>query len=504
MKNVQRIITRIRYEAPLLFILFVIALLLRSLYVLNNHISFHYDMARDAFTAQQIWLNHDLKIIGPPSSFAGFFHGVLYYYLIAPFYMLGNGNPQYPSLFLAFLNCLTIFPLFLLAKKVIKSPRWALLSVVLYAFSYEAIQYGPWLSNPGPALLFITLFFLGLFYWQEDKHWGLPLAVFSAAIATQFQLFLFYLLILIPIFSYVFKISTPKKYKWSALFLGLLGLSTYFIAIIKFGTLGTTLSSVFKLLLNQNETQNQFTGYLFNYVNRIANLFTNNYFPVNVFLGGLLGIFVFLSCRKNKFLLFILLSGFIIYFFGGHNSNYGNIGFLVPSVLGVSYMLSNLSPRYRIIGAIVGLIIIANTFSLISRLSMGQSLLVIPKDMILSKQLQLIDTTYKIANGAPFSINSSTLPSRVNTTWAYLYSWYGKNKYGYLPDYYGHDQIDLPGDKLLNQQHDPLPLSFLIIEPNIGIPTYIRDWELNEENGKTITVKEYNYGELTLQLRTPR
>lgn len=63
-----------------------LAFILRIIFIPSSALSFHYDMSRDAFEAQKIIKDGDLKILGPPTSTPGLFHGPLYYYLIAPFY----------------------------------------------------------------------------------------------------------------------------------------------------------------------------------------------------------------------------------------------------------------------------------------------------------------------------------------------------------------------------------------------------------------------------------
>lgn len=150
------------------------------------------------------------------------------------------------------------------------------------------------------------------------------------------------------------------------------------------------------------------------------------------------------------------------------------------------------------------LILLANLYSINKILPMGQVSLVIPQDMLLSRQLQLIDKTYQLALGQPFSINTLTLPSWTNTTWSYLYSWYGFNKYGYIPEFYGRDQIGMPGENSLKRTTQPRQIAFFIMEPVDGIPLYVYNSEIEAENGKTLLVNEYKYDAITLQQRIPK
>ena len=195
----------------MIFLLVILAFVLRILFIFQGGVSFHYDMARDAYEAEQIWKNHNLKILGPPTSTPGLYHGVLYYYLIAPFYSLSQGDPRAVAIFLSFINSLVIIPIVLLAKDLFKSNKWAYLAGFLFVVSFEGTQYAPWISNPTPAALTIALFFLFLRLWQKGKNYALYFAVFSAALSIQFQFFLIYLFLLIPIFGILFKIKIGTK-----------------------------------------------------------------------------------------------------------------------------------------------------------------------------------------------------------------------------------------------------------------------------------------------------
>jgi len=129
----------------------------------------------------------------------------------------------------------------------------------------------------------------------------------------------------------------------------------------------------------------------------------------------------------------------------------------------------------------------------------GATLFAIQKDMLLSKELALIDYTYQEAAGKEFSINSLTSPLYINIVWSYLYKWYGLPKYGYLPSFHGHDQVGQVD--ALTQISKPEKISFLILEPMGGIPSQYLDMTLGEENVKTGVVGEQSFGELRVQKR---
>lgn len=488
-----------------IFILIVLAFLLRIAFLSQGAISFHYDMARDAFAAREIWQDHNLKILGPPTSTPGLYHGVLYYYLLAIPYGIGGGNPTVAAIFLSLLSSLTIIPIFIIAKEIFKDKKWAFIAGLLFAVSFEATQYGPWLSNPNPAMLTVSIFFLGLWFWLKGKAWGLYTCALAAALSAQFQFFLIYLFFLLPIFRYLFNIKTTRKQVGYSFLFGVLGFLNFLVAAIKFNSFQNIIYGFFNISVStQIDFRTKFTDLALNYLDNYVTLFINNFLPINIFLGGILGLAVLYAIRKQKFILFCLLSNFPIFIFGGHSNAYANVGLVTPAILGVIVLLQNLWRANKWFGIVlISLILFSNLFTIYKNAPNGQITLVIPDGMILKNQLALVDATYSKASGQPFSINTLTLPLWTNTTWAYLYSWYGREKYGYIPSFYGRDQVGLLGEKDLKKIEKPLDLSFFIIEPYDGIPANFYNGEIETENSKTISLSEKNFGVIRLQQRKP-
>ncbi len=488
-----------------MLILVILAFVVRILFIFSGGVSFHYDMARDAFEAKEIWQDYNLKIQGPPTSTPGLFHGVFYYYLIASFYLLGQGDPRIVAVFLSLLNSLVIIPIVILANNLFRSKKWALLSGFLFVVSFEATQYAPWISNPAPAVLTIALFFLGLYWWQRQKNYGLYLAVLSAVLSAQFQFFLVYMLLLLPLFGIIFRIRTSVKAIGLSLTIVLSGLLTFIVAAVKF----QTITQILKGFLNVGEAgpidfRTQFAESLLNYLNRFTEIFIFNFFPTNVFIGGILALVVLYAIRRERLLLFFLFSNLPIFMFGGHTNTYANVGLVVPAILSLTLFLRNIwKIDKRFVYLIIGLSLISNLVTIFKINPEGQIILVIPNGMNLKNEFKLIDETYKIAAGEKFSVNTITLPLWTNTTWAYLYDWYGKGKYGYVPQFLGHDQIGLLGAGALRKIDKPLNRSFLIIEPTEGIPPRFYSEELDTENSRTRLTKEINYGSIKLQVRAP-
>jgi len=139
--------------------IFILTFVLRVLYLPKNSLTFGYDQARDAIVSQQI-LKGDLKIQGPPASTPGLYHGVFYYYLLAPAYLIGHGSPVIVAYWIAFLNSLTVFIVFYLGYLLTKKTWVGFSASFLFAISFEATQYATWLSNPTIGIWTVPLIYL--------------------------------------------------------------------------------------------------------------------------------------------------------------------------------------------------------------------------------------------------------------------------------------------------------------------------------------------------------
>ena len=158
---------------------------------------FSYDQARDAFTILDL-LRGDLKIQGPPTSTRDFFHGVLYYYVVAPGYFFGHGSPIIAAVWLSAINSLGIFISYFMALRLLNNHFWAGITALLIALSYEQTQYAIYLANTALAPLSVPLIYFGLWLWRHQKNAG-PLLT-GLALGLSFQanfIFIYHLVVVI-------------------------------------------------------------------------------------------------------------------------------------------------------------------------------------------------------------------------------------------------------------------------------------------------------------------
>ena len=470
----------------LLVIIFLLAFFLRAQYSQSGNVVFSFDQARDAYTVGDL-LRGDLKIQGPPTSTRDFFHGVLYYYVIAPGYWLGHGSPLIAAYWLAFVTSLGVFLVYFITR----SPWLAL----LYAVSYEQTQYATYLSNTSLAVLTVPLFYLGLWQWLQGKKWGPAVAGLGLGLSIQANIFMAYHLPEVLIFALFKKISITKDSLSKFIFSALLATSAMLISEIKFGF--PSRSGLVHLLSR--------TGYAADFsreantaVELFGRLFSLNLLPQLPQLGvaiGVLLIAAFLLRRPRPrwwpIVVFGLFSWIPVLAFGGISSPYITAGLFILVLFllrGASFIL-------------ISIFLISNLLYLSGHISARQNLFSIQKDMIISQELAAVDYIYREAEGQPISLNTATVPLFINTTRSNLYNWYGQTKYEYLPYWHGRSQAGSLGDNL---SRPPIGVKkyFMLIEPTQGLPEDIINNYLDEEKKYSTFNHFAQFGDITVQNRT--
>lgn len=153
-----------------IFLILTIALLLR-VYNINTLLGFYYDQGRDALKIWDLWHKGDLFLVGPTTGIAGILRGPYYYYLIAPFYLLGKGDPVFPSIFLSLTTVAAVYFTYYLGVKI-QDKKTGLIAAFISAVSFNIVMASRWLSNPTPMLL-LSVFLVWMFLLvTEGKKWG--------------------------------------------------------------------------------------------------------------------------------------------------------------------------------------------------------------------------------------------------------------------------------------------------------------------------------------------
>lgn len=479
-----------------LFLIFLLAISLRFLYFPSN-IYFGFDQARDAFAAKEVAAG-DIRLVGPPTSAPGLFHGPLYYYLFAPVYKLSAGNPVGISAVLRVVNALGVFLVFYIAYLMF-GKKSAFVASFLYAISFEQTQFAIYVNHPSLGVFSVLLFYLGLakLIFQKDSRGWLILAL-GLGLSLQFEFVLIILLPILFIFLCLFMRRMPRPNVIQALtslgiFVGLI--SSFVIAELKFG------QGSLPLILNMASSQSTISP-ITNFLSILTRSFQDNIIYVSsstaLILWSILVVWLF-SKKKNIQLVFIILwtlGGVLPYI---HNTNtlplyYHAMGASIGLLILVAYFLSK-----KVI--LISLLLISNLYLITTHNPYGSlPSFNVQSGMLLNHELQVIDYIYKQAGGGPFLINALTMPLYVNTTWSYLFNlrtnrlpvWGGKLASGY------------PGEKifLVNSNRSSLPnLQFLIIEPTRGIDEKIINDFIREENYFSRVTEEKSFGRFVVQTR---
>lgn len=503
-----------------LFFIFFIAIFLRFLFFPSN-VYFGFDQARDAYSSLEILHGH-LKLVGPPTSISGLFHGPLFYYIWAPFYGLFKGDPVGIAAFLRVANAFGVLIVFFIGWSLFNK-YVGLISAFLFAISFEQTQYSLDFGNPSLSVLTVMLIYLGLSLLVfKRKGYGLVLATVGLGLSIQFEFGLIYLfapflLILLLLKEDLRRLD--KKYWLYSVAAFLITTATFFISaakfhlnifatsVLSFGILATTSGKSFGIPFN--------TYYILRSLVH-DNLFSDDKLITLSLLGLCLSTLVSLFNKKiNKKMCFILIwlfAGAIPYL---HNNSFtpiyfykagAGVGLLIITAYFI-YLLWMNKKRFYLssllgIGLIFG--IVYSNLSLITFLNPKGPIpeIDVQTGMLLSDEKKIVNYIYQSSKGEPFSVNGITMPLYINTTWSYLFSWYGEKSYGRKPIWGGKVAYGYPNDLISSNTRSSLPrLQFLIREPTRGVQQYLIDDFLREENYFTKVVKTEKIGLFTIEER---
>lgn len=510
-----------RKSLAILILIIVFGLCLRFLYF--HSLTFGYDQARDALQSISIIRDKHPKIIGPTTDIRGLFHSPLYWYIVSPFYYLSGGNPEIARIPMILINIFNVIFIYFIGRELFKNEKIALLSSLFMAVSFETVQYARWLSNPPPALLTSAIFFYGLWLVGKKKPIGLPLMVFIWGFSVDFQFFLVYQAVfLIGAFVYlVFTnrgvlIRSLRSLYWLYI-ASVLPWVFYIASELKFKFQGGRALLGF-MTKHGDGSNTSIVPKLINFMNSIirnvaVNLTGNNkaiaFYLFLFFMGYVL--YVVITKKKLRgtvlFLLMWLLSSVIIYPFEKNYSYFLNIGNVYPLILLTILIIVDISSRIKKFGryvliATIFIIFYNNISMIITENKKGETLFSLQDSQVLTDEKRIIDYTYIQSNKKLFSFNTLTNPLFINTTWAYLYNYYGKKKYGYMPIWEGAylddfgKEIQFTNASLLREG---MP-HYLIFEPPIFHDDYVKTYS-RYENKRSDLLKVEKFGTHIVEAR---
>jgi len=481
----------------------------------RQSVYFGYDEARDAYDSVNIYTKGDIKISGPPASaFKGINHGPLYLYFIGPLFLLGRGDPYFVSVIFRLINSFGVFLVFIVGSLFFNRTA-GLFSAIIFAFSFEQYIYGIFTGNPALSNIFWPILFIGVgivYKFPTKRILGLFLMIFSASFIAQFDLILSYsfLTVITLLFLLRDKLKDVEIKDWLKVFLfGLLPVVTYPLAELKNNFLGvrTFLSLIGGNFSTVPDDQSRWTIF----INNLVGLFKDNVMDFNLnnslitAMLSLLLAFMIIKSKSKKSAIFILLWIFslaALIVTNGFMPFYSYAGVGIGVILGFACLLAEIYQKNKYLA------ILLLSFSIFSNL---QKIIPQSKDalimeikaqphMNLDDEINLINKTYEVAHGRKFTIRTTTMPYKVQTTWSYLYDQYGFKKHGYKPFLEGGNTLGFLGE-FPTPQKGTTCVRFLIREPVRGIPEVLINNDENEENNFSGIVEEEKFGELVLQMR---
>lgn len=189
-----------KLEVLLLASIVLLATVLRF-YNLRDGIVFLGDEGRDALAVKRIVLDLNPTLLGPTASVGGFYLGPVYYYMIAPFFLLFGMDPVGGAVFVALTGVATLVLLYWFVRHLFGTQA-AMVSSLFYAVSPGILRFSRSSWNPNPIPFFILLSIISL-------YWGI-------------------------------KTSTKKLIFISGMFLGIV-IQLHYLGLISTGAIGLTL-----------------------------------------------------------------------------------------------------------------------------------------------------------------------------------------------------------------------------------------------------------------------
>jgi len=422
-------------------------------YRTDQILGFYFDQGRDALEIWELWHKGDFFLIGPTTGIAGIFRGPFYYYLIAPFYLLGGGNPVWPAVFLALTTVVAITLLYYLGMKI-QDRTTGLVAATIASFSFYIILASRWLSNPTPMLLLSVLLVWMMILVTEGKRQAwigiaaiLGLSLFN--FGSSGELFYFPAVLIFAVWQACLpagrrKNLPSKKTFLVSCFLFLISLLPLVIFDIKNN--GILINNIKKFLDEEQTFKLSFTEVLsqrlkFYYDVVISKIFAgrgrNEERIILVFTTAFIFFFRGLIKKKGvKILVLLLLSPMVgLLFFQG---NYGNIydyyitGYYLIFILLFAIVLGRVW-KYKLGKILViyffYLFYSANVPVLWSKLNDKVDG---PTTIAFGNQKRAIDWIYKDVSGKEFSIDVY-VPPVIPYAYDYLFIWYGGTKKRYQP-----------------------------------------------------------------------
>lgn len=499
-KRIKKEIYTNKFVYTILLAILISAFFIR-IYRVSDLMGFYYDQGRDGLVIWDLWHDHKPFLIGPITGLKGIFLGPFYYYLIAPFYLIGGGNPAFPAIFLSFTTVLAILMLYFLGAKM-HSRFTGLLAAFIGAFSYNIFTLSRWLSNPTPMLLLSTI--LLWCYWEiisgekKKTSWFWVGAVLTTGISLHFESAsaVFYLPIFLVFSIWQWKKIPPIKY---ILFSAAMFIATLLPQIIFDLRHDNILSKNFFDLIFGEKAFRGISGFILNErLKYFWGAYSGKLFlyhgtaPIVFSTLSLAAYFAFYKKFRNQLILFIIfflvpVVGYI--FFQGNYGNiydYYTIGYFLPMILFFSVGIGEIAKHWG--GFAVVIIYLYNFISFnLPPINNYLTSTIESRPISLEVELDAVDWIFENALSQNLEFNVDVyVPPVIAHSYDYLLLWQGNKKCG---------------SNICGLRKDAnVSTLYTLFENDPPNPHRLEAW-LQRQKGVGEVIEEAKFGEVTVQRR---
>jgi hypothetical protein len=439
--------------------IFILGFFLRAQESLSGNFLFLIDQGRDLMDVRKIVFDHKPTLIGPYTSLGGIFQGPIWYYLLSIPVFMFQGDPRGTVYLMLFLSMAVLFVVYKFLNDIFGS-ICAIIGLILFATSPEAIAAATYSWNPHPMWLLIVFYLVLIFnllkFQNQKIHlliWPVILLMFNFEAA--FGVILFVSTLIYLIFDY-------KKFLLNRYFpFGILLSGIFIFPLILFDFRHNFLMSMSVVNLFHGSSQGLFAGN--EYQGRLT-LFSSNLLTFwNNFNSGF-----FLAKMQIPFasiiILFLYIAGIVTISLNKFRIVYKADEYLflkmLYSLFSIFLILSLIYPfpiRYWFLTGFQSfyLFIISILLFKLWQIKIGKLVIIgiwilaiwyagnnlnnlyisPPNDGGTAKikgKLSAIDYIYHDANHLPFGVLVFTPPVNPDA-YDYLFWWYGSKKYKYIP-----------------------------------------------------------------------
>lgn len=499
----------------ILLLILLISIASRWWFISGNNIVFFWDQARDAFISREIVENGDIKILGPSASGTKdmVYHGVFFYYLIGPLYLIFGGNPYLVTLVISFINALGVFAFYFFGKEIFGSIRTGLIAAFLYAVSGYSILFGVWLSNPTFAPLTILLFYL--FLWKSFFRFNfcwIPFCALFLGLSIQSAVFTAYLgvCVLIGIGWVLIQRKNNSSFNFWLLIGVLVGILSILTMILGQYVLYT------RGIFDPSELpkSNKSIGFV-SYFVQIFELYSKTFSislvsqnaAISICVTVIAIVYSFFSQRfsQKTFIALYLFAPLFLLFIFFRQDTHTLVGLSGLVYVSIAYTLSVLSRNRNGVQTVFLFLAVFTLLQmqfLVKEKSDQSHYFVVQKGTNLQNQIDALEYMYMVAGEKEFSISSLTNPLGMNTTWSYLFDWYSSENNKRLPYWYGPTQAGIFGSEKLREESRIKSIHFTILEPSAGIPEHLTWKFLEDERVLLGTIsEERQFGSMRIMTR---